>query len=90
MPKGKKQANYIVMVTQSNTQNRYFLESISYAKGTYKLVPLKDIDKAKTYAAADTVQKDIHFINRFDYGVVCLYDTPDNWKMYFAQRGIEI
>ena len=62
MAKAKKKGNYIVLVERVQTREMYFLESVSYSKRNFKLLPIKDIDKAKTYASADTVQAEIDFV----------------------------
>lgn len=90
MPKGKKQNNYIIMVTRVRTGQQFFLESISYTKQTFKLVPLSEMAKAKTYASPDTVQRDIDYIQRCDMNILSMYDTPANWKLYFEQRNIMV
>lgn len=86
MAKAKKKGNYIILAERTQTREYYFLESVSYSKRNFKLLPLKDIDKAKTYASADTVQQEIDFLSRCDMGLICAYDTPENWKFYFKQH----
>ena len=86
MAKAKKKGNYIVLVERVQTRDMYFLESVSYSKRNFKLIPIKDIANAKTYASADTVQAEIDFIAKCDMSVACAYDTPDNWKLYFKQH----